>query len=62
MNDVMMSAVFSVVMLVFMIAPSIYIVGKIDDRFDISERTYNVLSVVITVILSLIAGLFLRYA
>jgi heme/copper-type cytochrome/quinol oxidase subunit 4 len=51
-----MTLVFTSVLLVFMIYPAIKIVGFLETKMNISDKTYNVLTVVITIILALIVG------
>jgi hypothetical protein len=62
MTDIVITLVFSIVMLVFMAFPSMKIVGWLKPKTDFSEQTYNVLQILLTVILSLMIGLFLKYA
>ncbi|MBP7784241.1 MAG: hypothetical protein KA040_04030 [Aliarcobacter sp.] len=54
--EIIMSLVFSSVLLVFMIYPAIKIVGYLENKMTISDKTYNILTVTITIILALIAG------
>ena len=54
--EIIMSLVFSSVLLVFMIYPAIKIVGYLENKKTISDKTYNILTVTITIILALIAG------
>ena len=58
--QIIMTLVFTSVLLVFMIYPAIKIVGFLETKMNISDKTYNVLTVVITIILALIvsAGLY----
>jgi hypothetical protein len=51
-----MTLVFTSVLLVFMIYPAIKIVGFLETKMNISDKTYNVLTVVITIMLALIVG------
>jgi len=60
--DVVLTLVFSIVMLFFMIFPAMKIVEWIDSRYPIPERFYNPLTVVVVLLLSLCIGLFLKYA
>ena len=53
--EIIMSLVFSSVLLVFMIYPAIKIVGYLENKMTISDKTYNILTVTITIILALIA-------
>ena len=54
--QIIMTLVFTSVLLVFMIYPAIKIVGFLETKINISDKTYNVLTVVITIILALIVG------
>lgn len=59
--NVVLILVFSSVLLVFMIYPSMKIVEFIETKMEVSDKMYNVLTVVITVILSLVVGAGLYY-
>ena len=54
--QIIMTLVFTSVLLVFMIYPAIKIVSFSETKINISDKTYNVLTVVITIILALIVG------
>ena len=58
--QIIMTLVFTSVLLVFMIYPAIKIVGFLETKMNISDKTYNVLTIVITIMLALIvvAGLY----
>jgi len=62
MTDIVITLVFSIVMLVFMAFPAMKIVEWLRPKTDLSEKTYTVLQILLTVILSLLIGLFLKYA
>lgn len=53
---IVMSLVFTSVLLVFMIYPAIKIVEFFETKMSISDRMYNILTVVITIVLALIVG------
>lgn len=59
--NVVLILVFSSVLLVFMIYPSMKIVEFLETKMEVSDKMYNVLTVVITVILSLVVGVGLYY-
>lgn len=59
--NVVLILVFSSVLLVFMIYPSMKIVEFLETKMEISDKMYNVLTVVITVVLSLVVGAGLYY-
>jgi len=58
---ILMILVFSSVLLVFMIYPAIKIVELIEKKFEIGSKTYDMLTVSITIILSLLIGIGLYY-
>lgn len=62
MMDIVITLVFSIVMLVFMAFPAMKIVEWIEQRVTIPERWHNVLLIGMVILLSLLVGLFLRYA
>jgi len=62
MLDIVLTLVFSVVMLVFMAFPAMKIVDFIEGKVSLSETMRNVLLVGIIVLLSLSIGLFLKFA
>jgi hypothetical protein len=59
--DIVLTLVFSVVMLLFMAFPAIKIVEWLELRFDVLKRWHNPLVLGVTVSLSLAIGLFLRF-
>jgi hypothetical protein len=59
--EIILSLSFSVVLLVFMIYPSMKIVEFLETKMHISDKMYNVLTVVITIVLSLVLGVGLYY-
>ncbi len=61
MMDTVLTLVFSIVMLFFMIFPAIKIVGWIDTKLQIPLRWYNTAVILVTIVLSFIVGLFLRF-
>ncbi len=62
MIDIALTLVFSVVMLVFMAFPAMKIVDFIETKITLSETVHNVLLIGITILLSLLIGLFLKFA
>jgi len=60
--DIVLTLVFSVVMLVIMIFPAMKITEWIESKLDIPDRWHNPLMLSLTVILSLAIGVFLRFA
>jgi len=61
MIDIVLTLVFSVVMLLFMVFPAMKIVGWIEEKVTIPEKWHNPLLFFWTLLLSLSIGLFLRY-
>ena len=61
MNPIVMTLIFSVVMLMFMAFPAMKIVEWIGERRELSPRSQNILTIIMTIILSLAVGLFLEW-
>jgi len=61
MLNLILTLVFSVVMLVFMAFPAMKIVEWIEARKPLSPLWHNTLQIIITMLLSLSVGLFLRF-
>ena len=59
--EIVMTLVFSSVMLVFMIYPAMKIVEFLETKMNISDKMYNILTVVLTIGLSLVIGIGLYY-
>jgi hypothetical protein len=62
MLDIILTLVFSIVMLVFMAFPAMKIVEWIETKTVLSDMSRNILQIIITILLSLLIGLFLRFA
>jgi len=62
MLNIVLTLVFSVVMLVFMAFPAMKIVEWIETKITVPEKWHNPLLIATTVFLSLCIGLFLRFA
>jgi len=62
MNPIVMTLIFSVVMLMFMAFPAMKIVEWIDNYKKLSPKVQNILTIIITILLSLIVGIFLEMA
>jgi len=56
-----MTLTFSVVMLMFMAFPAMKIVEWISSKKELSQQVQNIFIIVLTIILSLIIGVFLNY-
>jgi len=62
MNPIIMTLIFAVVMLMFMAFPAIKIVEWIEEKRELSQKSKNTLTIVITIILSLTIAIFLQMA
>ncbi len=62
MLNIVLTLVFSIVMLMFMIFPAMKITEWIDSKIEIPEKWYNPMMFFITLLLALCIGLFLRFA
>jgi len=60
--DIVLTLVFSVVMLIFMAFPAMKITEWIDENIGIPKRWYNAVMFFVLLSLSLSIGLFLRFA
>ncbi len=60
--DLVLTLVFSIVMLFFMIYPAMKITEWIDKRYPIPQKFYTAVMVSVVILLSLMIGVFLRYA
>jgi len=49
-------------MLVFMAFPAMKIMEWLKPKTNLSEKWYNILQILLTVLLSLLVGLFLKFA
>ncbi len=59
--EIVMTLVFSIVLLVFMIYPAMKIVEFLETKMEISDKMYNISTVVLTIVLSLVVGAGLYY-
>jgi archaellum biogenesis protein FlaJ (TadC family) len=62
MINIVLTLVFSIVMLVFMAFPAMKIVEWIKGKTNFSEKVYNILQILFTIVFSLLIGLFLKFA
>jgi len=62
MLNIVLILVFSIVMLVFMAYPAMKIVEGIEKIIPIPDKWHNLALIMTTIFLSLLIGLFLRYA
>jgi uncharacterized membrane protein YidH (DUF202 family) len=60
--NIVLTLVFSIVMLFFMIFPAMKITEWIDGRYAISKKFYTPVMLTIVVLLSVTVGIFLRFA
>ena len=61
MMNIVLTLVFSIVMLIFMIYPAMKITEWIESKTEVPEKWHNPLMLSIVLLLSLCIGLFLRY-
>jgi len=62
MMNIVLTLVFSIVMLFFMLFPAMKIVEWLDSRFSIPEKFHTPLTIIVVILLSLSIGVFLKYA
>ena len=62
MQDLVLTLVFSIVMLVFMAFPAMKISDWLQAKMAFSDNTHNIVQILLTVCLSLCIGLFLKHA
>jgi hypothetical protein len=62
MLNLILTLVFSIVMLVFMAFPAMKIVEWVETKVTLTDTWHNILQIIITIFLSLLVGLFLRFA
>ncbi len=60
--DIVLTLVFSIVMLIFMIFPAMKIVEWLESQVDVPEKWHNPLLFSTTLFLSFCIGLFLQFA
>ncbi len=60
MREIVITAVFTFAMFMFMAFPAIKIVEFINEKRELSQKSQNVLTVVFTILLSLLIALFLQ--
>ncbi len=60
--NLVLTLVFSVVMLLFMIYPAMKITEWIETKVDIPNKWHNPLMFSIVILLSIMIGIFLRFA
>jgi len=59
--DIVITLVYSIVMLLFMIYPSIKITDILYEKFNFSKKYYNITMVFLTIFFSLFVGIFLKF-
>jgi hypothetical protein len=59
--NIVITLVFSSVLLVFMIYPAIKIVEFLETKMNITDKMYNVLTVILTIVLALVVGTALYF-
>ncbi len=61
MSPLLMTLVSSIVMLMFMAFPAMKIIEWIASKKELSQEVQNILIVILTIILSLMVGIYLNY-
>lgn len=59
--EIVLILTFSLVMLIFMVYPAMKIVEFLETKMTITDKMYNILTVSLTIVLSLMVGLGLYY-
>jgi len=62
MMNIVLTLVFSIVMLFFMLFPAMKIVEWLDSRLSIPQKLHTPLTIIVVILLSLSIGVFLKYA
>ena len=60
MTDIVVTLVFSIVMLVFMAYPAMISANKISSSFNLSKKSQATLTIALTIVFSLAIGVFLK--
>lgn len=60
--DIILTLVFSIIMLFFMSFPAMKITAWVDSKKEIPEKLYNPAMFALTIFLSLMIGVFLKFA
>jgi hypothetical protein len=60
--DIVLTLVFSIVMLLFMSVPAMKLTTLMEEKWHLPERWHMPMVLLLTVIFSLIIGVFLRFA
>lgn len=60
--DIVLTLVFSIVMLLFMSVPAMKVSTIIQEKWSLDERWHTPMVLLFTVFFSLLIGLFLRFA
>lgn len=61
MKDIVLSLVYTAPLLILMAYPAMKITEFIETKMEVSEKLYNRLTVIITILLSLIIGILLHF-
>ena len=61
MSPFIMTLIFALVMLMFMAFPAMKIVDWIDERKALSKENKNILTIIITIVLSFSIAIFLQF-
>ncbi len=61
MIDIIVTLVFSIVMLVFMAYPAMILSNKINNKISLTNKSQTNLTIFLTILFSLVVGIFLKY-
>jgi hypothetical protein len=61
MSPLLMTVISSIVMLMFMAFPAMKIVEWITGKKELSQQVQNIFIIILTVLLSVMVGIFLNY-
>ncbi len=61
MIDIIVTLVFSIVMLVFMAYPAMILSNKINNKISLTNKSQTNLTIFLTILFSLVIGIFLKY-
>jgi len=61
MKEIILTLVFSIVLLLIMFYPAIKIMEYVEKKKELSQRAYTMWTLILTALLSLVAGGFLSF-
>jgi len=60
MQDIVITLVFSIVMLIFMAYPAMVSASLLVEKLNLNQKSHIYLTIILTIIYSLIVGIFLK--